>query len=178
MMRPTRRRIIPRPAARETECGSEIDGEDLIPFLVPESHENIVPRDAGVVDQNIELTHCGFRSRNEVFHIFLVGEIAAHHMHATAQSTGERIEHFVPCSGNRDGRTIGVERVRNGAADAAGCPGDESGPAGKIKHGGILQTVSAALNARMSSGAPIGVAVAPSAMRLTRPLSTLPEPTS
>ena len=42
----------------------------------------------------------------------------------------------------------------------------------------LIDPLRAALNAAISSGVPIAVALAPSAMRLTRPESTLPAPIS
>lgn len=70
------------------------------------------------------------------------------------------------------GGPVRDETDRSG--DAEGRAGGECGSAGHVEHG--LSRV--ALNMSMSSGVPIAVALAPSAMRLLRPVRTLPAPIS
>ena len=40
--------------ARQAEGGGEIDRDDLIPLVVLHAHEEIVARDAGIVDENVD----------------------------------------------------------------------------------------------------------------------------
>jgi len=77
MLRTTKKERI------NTRIFKAVHGKNLIPILILQSHKDIVPRDGGVIDQNIDVAHCSFGSGNEIFHIFPVGEIAAHHMTLT-----------------------------------------------------------------------------------------------
>ncbi len=95
-------------------------------------------------------------------------------MHAVLQFAGKAIEHVAARAGDRHGRALGVQRAGDARADGAGGAGHQRGFAREIEH----QKLLLALNAAMSSGLPIAVALAPSAMRLISPLSTLPAPTS
>ena len=95
-------------------------------------------------------------------------------MHAILQFGGQRVERVAARSGERDGGALVMQRARDRAADGAGGAGHQRGLGAKIEH----QKLLLALNAATSSGLLIAVAIAPSAIRLIRPLSTLPAPTS
>ena len=103
-------------------------------------------------------------------------------MHALAQLAGERVQHLAPRARDRDGRALRVQRLRDRAADAAGRAGDERRPASQIEHRTLLTldcaAAKASFAAAISPGPPTETPTAPSAMRLTSPLSTLPAPIS
>ena len=82
----------PHRRAGEPEGGGQIDRDDGIPVLVAQLHEQIVPVDAGIGDQDVELFHFGFGVGHQLLDRVLVGEIARQHMHAGAEFGGERIE--------------------------------------------------------------------------------------
>src|ERR1700744_6245041 len=78
-----------------------------------------------------------------------------------------------------------MQRLRDRAANAAGRAGDQRRPARQIEHPHLLPAASryrAAANASFAAarslGAPTEIPTAPSAIRFTNPLSTLPAPIS
>src|SRR4051812_49659171 len=80
-------------------------------------------------------------------------------------------------------RVVRPRRYRT--ADTAGCAGDERRLASQVEHRNSPSpayagraAASASLTPAMSFGPPTAMPTAPSAMRLTNPLSTLPAPTS
>src|SRR5579863_91083 len=104
-------------------------------------------------------------------------------MDPTTEPRGQRIQHLAPGPGDGHGRALRVQRLRDGVADAPGCAGNQCRPASQIEHHRALaQAICAAASASfaktMSLGPPTEIPTAPSAMRLTRPLNTLPAPIS
>ena len=95
-------------------------------------------------------------------------------MDPVAERGGECVERVLACARNRNCGALRVQRPRDRFADGAAGAGYQRGFAAKIEHYLVLP----ALKAAMSSGVPIAVVVAPSAMRLLRPASTLPAPIS
>src|SRR5690606_39095964 len=61
--------------AVEMEGGGEVDGDDVIPFLVLHAHEQIVARHAGIVDQDIDATHGGLGGGDELVDLVELAEI-------------------------------------------------------------------------------------------------------
>ena len=55
----------------------------------------------------------------------LSDRFAGDHVDPLAERAGELVERRAARSGKRDGRTLGMERAGNGAADAAGRAGDK-----------------------------------------------------
>src|SRR5580698_5607275 len=106
-------------------------------------------------------------------------------MNPLAQLAGERVQHRAPRSGNGHRGTLGVQRLRDRPSNAAGRAGDKRRPAGQVEHHGFPATAwgecaaaIASFAVAISPGPPTEIPMAPSAMRLTRPLSTLPAPIS
>ena len=95
-------------------------------------------------------------------------------MDPVAERGGERVEHFLARARDRNCRALRVQRARDRFANGAGGAGDQRGFTAEIEHYLVLP----ALKAATSSGVPIAVVVAPSAIRLLRPASTLPAPIS
>ena len=103
-------------------------------------------------------------------------------MDAPAELAGKLLQGVASGARKRDDGPLPMQGSRDGAAEASRRARDERGLAFEIEQGippprqglGWL----AATKAAMSAGAPMLIAVAPSAMRLTRPASTLPVPTS
>src|ERR1700676_2674602 len=166
----------------QAEGRGQIDLDDFVPVLVAQLHEQIVPGDAGVTDQNVDLAHGLFRRRHQCLDLGSVGKVAGQHLNPPAQFAGERVQHLAPSPGNRHRRALRVQRLRDRAADAAGSTSDERRPASQIEHHRLPQAVCAAASASfaaaISFGPPTEIPTAPSAMRLTSPLSTLPAPIS
>ena len=106
-----------------------------------------------------------------------VRKIAWQDMHARAKLPGKLVEDFDPGAGNGDRGALRMKHARNTGADGAGCPGDQCGFSREIEH-----FVLAKLMCRLESGdiirAPTADAVAAGAIRLIKPVSTLPAPTS
>ncbi len=167
--------------ARQPEGRGQVDRDHLVPGLVAQLHEQIVARDAGIGDQHIELAHGRFRLRHQRIDRGTVGEVAWQDMDAILQSAGQRLERVRPRAGERNGRALLMECARDRTADATGRSRHQSGLAGQVEHGTISSREvqpRAALKAATSSGVPMDMPFAPSAIRLTRPDSTLPDPTS
>ena len=68
----------------------------------------------------------------------LVGQIAGQHMHALLELAGELIEHLAPRAREGDSRALLMQGARDGAADAAGGAGDQGRLAGQIEHAILL----------------------------------------
>src|SRR3982074_92653 len=105
-------------------------------------------------------------------------------MNPRAQLAGERLQPLAPSPGNAPRRALPVQRLRDRATDATGRTGDERRPASQIEHLclSLAQAVRAAASACFAEAISFGplteTPTAPSAMRLTSPLSTLPAPIS
>ena len=175
----------PHHAAHSSTCKTEgrrqVNGDHLIPILVAQLHKQIVLGDPGIGHEYVELAHDLFGTRHEGFCFGAVGEIAREHMHALAEIGGEAVERFALGAGERDRRTLCMEDARYAAADRAARSCDQCGLPGEFKHvkprERNIQARAAAKRAT-SSGVPIDDAVAPSAIRLIKPASTLPDPIS
>ena len=173
--RPHRRRIMRDTAARvEAECGGQIYGYHLVPILVAQLHEQVIPVDASIRDQNIKLLHFFFRARHQRFDRILVREIAWQHMHAAAQRSRESIESILARAGDRDSRSLCMKCACDRSTERAAGAGYQRSLSVQVEHHALLP----ALKAATSSGLPIAVAEAPSARRLISPLNTLPAPIS
>ena len=173
--------------ARQPERGGEIDRDDLVPVLVLHAHEKIVAGDAGIVDQNIDVPHGGFGGRHQLLDLGRVGQIAGQHMDAAAQLAGQRVE--------RSSRVPEMATVAPLACSAcaiappmppvapvtsAVLPVRSNISVSPSRLGRLRGKRPRASSSKQStsSGVPTDVPTAPSAMRLTRPLSTLPAPIS
>ena len=167
--------------AGQAESRRQIDRQHRIPFRVLHAHEEIVARDAGIVDEDVERPDRRLGRGDERFDGFGIRKIAKRHLGALFQFRGQRSSAVAPRAGEHDGRPLRVQRPRDRAAQSAGSPGDQRRLSRKIEHGlGPSQCVAdgvfAALKASTSAGVPTLIAVARSAMRLMRPASTLPVP--
>ena len=100
MIRPKRRRIMPRTAAR----ASRNVAERLIAITCPSPRRAIARRDylchARIGDQNVELTHRLFGARHQGIRLGGVGEIAGQHVDALAEIGGKLVEDFAPGAGD------------------------------------------------------------------------------
>ncbi len=128
-----------------------------------------------------------FGCRHKGFDRILVGQIRLDHVDPLAERGRELVERAAPGARQGDGRALGVERTGDGAADAAGCAGDESLAAGEIEHGVlVLDPLQRGLESRAtSSGVPMADAgggrrdafrQAPSAPCPSRPHKTIQRP--
>ena len=86
--------------AGETEGRGQVDLDDVVPVLVTQLHEQVVARDAGVGDQDIDLPHRGFRRGHQRLDFRAVGQIARQHVNAFAKLAGEGIQHLAARAGN------------------------------------------------------------------------------
>ena len=82
--------------------------------------------DAGIVDEDVEALHGGFRGRDQRLDRVLVGEVGLDHVDALAERSGELVEGGPARAGQRHRGAPGVQRAGDGAADAAGGAGDEA----------------------------------------------------
>src|SRR5262249_58739518 len=115
----------------------------------------------------------------KVRHAAVVRGVEGRRVDGVFRRAGELIERVGARTGERDGRALPVKRARDCPSDSAGRSGNERGPAGQIEHRSLLENHAlVSPNIAMSSGVPIETPRAPSTMRLTRPLNTLPAPTS
>ena len=122
--------------------------------------------------------HRGLGRRHQGLDGILVRQVAGHEVDAlAAEFGGQGFQRLGAGAGNGDDGTLRVERLGDGAAEAAGRAGDESLAAGQVEHGQSCCQLSVG-KAATSSGVPTGAAVEPEAIRLTRPVSTLPLPIS
>ena len=139
-------------------------------------------RHAGIGDQNVELAHRLLGARHQSFRLDRIGEIAGQDMDALTELARELIEHFAPGAGNGDRRTLRC-RVRAIAppigpvAPVTSAVFPVSSNICLLPNAEIAQP-RPALNRAMSSGVPIDEALAASAMRLIKPVETLPAPIS
>src|SRR5262249_24338287 len=164
---------------REAEGRRQIDCNDLVPVLVSQLNQEVVLGDSRVGHQNIELAHGFLALRHQGLDLVLVRTVPRQHGDAVLKLAGELIERVAARTGERDGRALPVKRARDCPSDSAGRSGNERGPAGQIEHRSLPRNHAlVSPNIAMSSGVPIETPRAPSTMRLTRPLNTLPAPTS
>ena len=126
--------------AGETEGGGEIDGEHRVPFGVLHAHEQIVARDAGVVDEDVEPAHRRFGGGDQRLDRGGVAEVAGQHVSALAEFGRERLERVAPRARERHGCALAVQRTGDGAAEAAGRARDQRRFACKIEHRVALVT--------------------------------------
>ncbi len=96
-------------AARASRnVGGQVNGNHLVPILVAQLNEQIVPIDTGIRDQNVELLHFFFRARHQRFNGILIRQDRkAAHAHdlpsaaATASSASLRVPEIAtvaPCA--------------------------------------------------------------------------------
>src|SRR5690554_5609017 len=57
------------------EGSGQIDGDDVVPLLILHTHEEIVPGYAGIVDQDIEPTHCRLGGGDKLVDLIELGEV-------------------------------------------------------------------------------------------------------
>ena len=129
MIRPNRLRIISLVEGR-----GQVDADHVVEILVAQLNKQVVPRDAGIGDQNVELPHRFFGSRNQRLDFLHVGQIAGQHMNPLFQLTRKGIQRLAP--GARDGNrgALRMQCFCNRAADATRRSGDQRGPACQIEH--------------------------------------------
>ena len=122
--------------ARQAEGGGEIDRDHLVPFLVLHAHEEIVAGDAGIVDQDVDAARrprlpppwAGLRPRR------CRRDWPAAMKARAPSSASSCFQRFGAGAGQNHRGALGVQRLGDGAADAAGGAGDECGLSGEVKH--------------------------------------------
>ena len=121
--------------ARKAEGGGEIDRDDLIPLLVLHAHEEIVAGDAGIVDQDVDAGSCRrFRRLGQTFDGCDIGKIGGRDEGARTQFRFYGFQGLGASAGEDHRRALGMQRLGDGAADAAGGAGDKRGLTCQIKH--------------------------------------------
>src|SRR5262245_53906895 len=193
---------------REHERGGEVRRDDSVPVGALHAHQQLIARDAGVADHDVEPSVPRHDGAGHRFDGCRVGDVEPERFGAPprrAQFVGDALRVVGP-GGGHDHRTLLGEPCRNRAADAARRTCHERHFAGEIKHwaeaaGGArtaggrrapdvvpnppdppyppdLPFVSSGSIFARSSGLP-NVAVTASRCTLrARPVSTLPGPTS
>ena len=137
---------MPRTAVRASRNRSgEIDGDHFVPRLVAQTHENIVARHPGIVDENVQSAHRLLGARHQGLDVVLVGEVAGQHVHALAQLRRHLVQHVAARAGERRRRSLRMQRARDRTADAAGRSGHQRALAGQIEHQPLLTLVESTL---------------------------------
>src|SRR5690606_20592791 len=163
-------------SAAQHEGGRQVDGDDLVPFLVLHAHEEIVPGHARIVHEDVEGAELRLCLSSQLLDGSAVVEVAGHDMHPLLKLAGKRLQAVYFGAGDRNRRSRCVQRTRYRTADASRCTGDERTPTSQTEHAHYLP--SAASAASTSAGVPTDIALASLRMRFTRPASTLPAPIS
>src|SRR5690606_36449345 len=121
------------------------------------------------VDENVDAAEFGFRLLAERFDFGAVGKVGGEDLDAFAEVVRERFELLYARAVQADNGALGVEDAGNLLADAAGCAGNESLAAGKIKHGAVPlergQPMSAARALSISAGVLMAIPVTDLSMR-------------
>ncbi len=163
--------------AHEHEGGREVDRNDLVPLLILHHHEQVVARETGVVDQNIEPAKLGDGLVDQLGHLRFVAEIARQNMHAIAKLGGQPVK-LVPLPARYgDGCTLTMQRTRNGAANSTRRARDQRCLVVQLEHR-VSYCVSEPSTAEMSCGVPTEIALSDGSMRFARPAKILPDPIS
>ena len=136
MIRPKRAFIIGLAAARhQAERGLQVDADHLIPFLVLHPHRQIVARDAGIVDENIELAAKRLDRRgHQRIDRGGVGQIARQGDMIAAEFGAKRLELLGIGPGNRQPRALRGQRLGDRRTDPARSAGDQRGHACEVEH--------------------------------------------
>ena len=121
--------------ARQAERRGQIDGDDLIPILVAQLNQQVIPGYSSVGDEDVELIHGLFGLGHQRFDLILVRKVAGEHMHPLFERPRQLVKHRTPRAGDRNGRTLLMQCASDRPADAAARTGDERGLAGQIEHG-------------------------------------------
>ena len=165
--------------ARQAEGRLEVDAHDHLPVLVLHAHGEPVARQPGIVDEDVEPAHQPLRFRNQRFDRGGVGEVGRRrHGRRPAEPLGKGFERLDPRARQRHGRALRVQGLGDRAADAAARAGDQRALSRQAEHSAPPMSLSSAATALTSSGVPTAIASTPGAMRLARPVSTLPAPIS
>ena len=102
------------------------------------AHEEVVAGDAGVVDQDVDRRGRRLGGRDQRLDRGLVRQVAGHDMGALAEFGGQGIERVAARAGQDHDRALGMQPLRDGAADAAAGARHQGGLSGKVEHLGVL----------------------------------------
>src|SRR5438552_9928180 len=173
----------PQRRPRAVEGAAEVRVEDLVPLLRLHAQEQVVPGHAGVVDQVVEPALGGHdrldgRGRG--------GPVA--HVERESRSLPPRLRDLLHGLGQPgpvpraevDVRALAGQRPGDGPPDAAGSARDERDAAGEgsRRHAVLAAGDSADSVFSSEAGSSTFRTFVPLTMRLTRPESTVPAPTS
>ena len=158
--------------AARVEARREIRVDDRVPVLVRHAHEEAVARHPGVVHEDVEVA----RLLDERASRLRVGDVG---LHRPASDLGRERLGLVRSSAIRedDRRASRRELGRDRAPDAPGCARDEGGSAleraERLRHRASASCARSRLSSEFTD-----IVLTPRSIRLTRPESTFPGPTS
>ena len=134
MIRPQRRRNIPRNAARvEPEGRRQVDLQDGLPVLVLHAQRQIVSGQPGIVDQHVR-TAVGVGGSDQPLRGLRIGQLGHFHADPLAEPFGKGRKRVAAPAGKHHRGTLRVQLSGDGLANAARGSGDQSAPSRKIEH--------------------------------------------
>ena len=137
MMRPCRRRIIPRSTARDSlNAAVRLTAITRFQSSSVRRTKRVSRVRPGVVDQDVEITHRGLGGRHQRLDRGAVREIAREDVDAFPELRGERVERLAPSAGDaRPWRPADAGRARCRRRSQPLAPVTKRLPAAQVEHG-------------------------------------------
>ena len=119
----------------EAKGGFQVHADHLIPFLILHPHREIVTRDTGIVDENVDPPAQRLDGRrHQTIDRCRIGQVRRHRDVVRAKLITKRSKLLRIRAGERQARALRRQRLRNRRSDSARCAGDQRGHPRKVKH--------------------------------------------